>query len=607
MSFFMGRISLSLIIKICSITSFLFISSANAQLKKQLDHLIREDSAVISNTPRTTSDSLSDTLYTDSLRYYRLREANLMMELEQLRSQNRHSDSIRTRHLQHQIDSLRRFTKGIPVMIGQDTLFTLYANRGGNTPAARAAQAEKVIFGLRKELTLRPDSVYIDSTDIETDIMYKGNVIISVTDEDALWADMPRSELARKWRKDIVTELIVLKKEYGLRSLLRRIGLLLLTLALQVGFIILCRKGYCFLKKRILTIDEKKFKPIRIKDYELLSTAQEARGLVGAVSLVRYLFILISLLISVPVIFSIFPATEKTAHDIFHYLSGPLHKVGKDIVDYLPNLLIIFAIWLVIHYLVKGFRYIAEEIASGKLKLKGFYTDWARPSFDIIRLVLYAFMIGMMYPYLPGAHSKIFQGISVFAGLLVSFGSASAISNIMAGLAIIYMRPFKIGDRIKINDVMGDVIEKTTLVTRVRTPKNEIVTIPNSFILSKHVTNFSNSANQFGLIMFSTVTIGYDVPWRQVNKLLIEAALATDGIQKDPQPFVLELSLDDNYPVYQINAYIKDADKEAHIKSAMLQNIQDYFDKAGVEILSPSYIATRNGNESTIPKTTGEN
>ena len=212
-----------------------------------------------------------------------------------------------------------------------------------------------------------------------------------------------------------------------------------------------------------------------------------------------------------------------------------------------------------------------------------------------------------MYPYLPGAHSKIFQGISVFAGLLVSFGSASAISNIMAGLAIIYMRPFKIGDRIKINDVMGDVIEKTTLVTRVRTPKNEIVTIPNSFILSKHVTNFSNSANQFGLIMFSTVTIGYDVPWRQVNKLLIEAALATDGIQKDPQPFVLELSLDDNYPVYQINAYIKDADKEAHIKSAMLQNIQDYFDKAGVEILSPSYIATRNGNESTIPKTTGEN
>lgn len=582
----------------------LYTDYAAGQLRKKIDDIIQQDSQLVSvGTSTNQGHSAKDTLLPDSvIEAYRLREANLLMELEQLRSLNKRTDSLRHLRLQRKIDSLRLHTQGIPVNVGGKDLFTLYAPRGGNTPTARAMQAEHVILSLKRELNLHPDSIYTDSTAIETDIMYKGHVIISVTDEDALWANMNRQQLADTWKKAIVSELTVLKKEYGLASILKHVGLLLLILILQGVFIILCRKGFQLTKKRIQKIATDRFKPIRIKSYELLSITQESRGLVVLANIGCYIVIIISLAISIPLIFSVFPATEKIAHDIFHYLLTPAKRTLKGIIDYLPNLLIIFIIWLVIHYLVKSFRYIANEIADGRLKLKGFYADWARPSFDIIRLVLYTFMIGMMYPYLPGSHSKIFQGISVFAGILISLGSTSVIANIMAGLAIIYMRPFKIGDRIKINDVMGDVIEKTTLVTRIRTPKNEVVTIPNSFILSKHITNYSHSANQFGLIMYTTVTIGYDTPWRKVNQLLIDAALATDGVEKTPQPFVLELSLDDNYPVYQINAYISDAEKEERIKSNMLQNIQDYFDKAGVEILSPTYIATRNGNESTLPK-----
>ena len=179
------------------------------------------------------------------------------------------------------------------------------------------------------------------------------------------------------------------------------------------------------------------------------------------------------------------------------------------------------------------------------------------PTFHIARFLLYAFMIAMIYPYLPGSDSGVFQGISVFVGLIVSLGSSTVIGNIIAGLVITYMRPFKMGDRIKLNDTTGDIIEKTPLVTRIRTPKNEVVTVPNSFIMSSHTVNYSTSAREYGLIIHSEVSIGYDIPWRQVNQILIDAALNTPGVVDDPRPFVLETSLSDWYPVYQINAYIR--------------------------------------------------
>ncbi len=272
------------------------------------------------------------------------------------------------------------------------------------------------------------------------------------------------------------------------------------------------------------------------------------------------------------------------------------------IVDYIPNLFTIFIIWYAIKYLVRFVHYLSREIEAGRLKFGGFYPDWAMPTFHIIRFLLYAFMIAMIYPYLPGSRSGVFQGISVFVGLIVSLGSSTVIGNIIAGLVITYMRPFKLGDRIQLNDTTGNVIEKTPLVTRIRTPKNEVVTIPNSFIMSSHTVNYSSSAREYGLIIHSEVTIGYDAPWRQVHQLLIEAALNTPGVIDDPRPFVLETSLSDWYPVYQINAYIREADKLAQIYSDLHQNIQDRFNEAGVEIMSPHYMAMRDGNESTIPK-----
>jgi len=246
-------------------------------------------------------------------------------------------------------------------------------------------------------------------------------------------------------------------------------------------------------------------------------------------------------------------------------------------------------------------KYIFTEIHSEKLKVSGFHADWAMPTFSIVKFLLYAFMFVLIFPFLPGSDSNIFKGVSVFIGVLFSLGSHSSIANVVAGLVITYMRPFKVGDRIKIGDVTGDVIEKTLLVTRLRTPKNEEVTIPNSSVLSGNTVNYSTMARTVGLIIHTTVTIGYDVPWKKMHQALLNAADRTEAILKEPKPFVLQTSLDDFYVSYQINGYTRETNRFNRIYSSLHQNIQDCCNEMGIEIMSPHYRAQRDGNNTTIP------
>ena len=140
------------------------------------------------------------------------------------------------------------------------------------------------------------------------------------------------------------------------------------------------------------------------------------------------------------------------------------------------------------------------------------------------------------------------------------------------------------------------------LVTKIRTIKNEEITVPNTKIMNSEVINYSTCAPDHGLIMHTTVTIGYDAPWRQVHQLLIDAALNTDLILKKPVPFVLQTALNDFYISYQINAYTRSPNAMAVIFSQLHQNIQDSFNNAGVEIMSPHYKSLRDGNTITIPE-----
>ena len=580
-----------------------FAVNVQAQLEQAVKKIFAGDTVATHPTSlRRDSDSARVANLQKSLEEARLNEANMRMEMEQMRLQTMAADSVKLSQQRQRIDSLRQFTKGVPVIAEGDTLFYLFTKRGGYAPQQRAQMTGAAIEEIGKRFNLRPDSVSIDHSDIVSDLMYGNKVLLSLTDQDALWEGVSRDSLAKERRQNVITKLHEMKAEHSVWRMAKRILYFLLVIVGQYLLFRLTNWLFRKLKVRILRLKDTKIKPVSIQGYELLDAQKQANLLVFLAGIGRYILMGIQLVITVPLIFIIFPQTEGLAYRLLCYIWNPIRNIFVDIIDYIPNLFTIVVIWYAVKYLVRMVLYLAREIEAGRLKFNGFYPDWAMPTFHIVRFLLYAFMIAMIYPYLPGSKSGVFQGISVFVGLIVSLGSSTVIGNIIAGLVITYMRPFKMGDRIKLNDTTGDIIEKTPLVTRIRTPKNEVVTVPNSFIMSSHTVNYSTSAREYGLIIHSEVSIGYDVPWRQVNQILIDAALNTPGVVDDPRPFVLETSLSDWYPVYQINAYIKEAHKMAQIYSDLHQTIQDKFNEAGIEIMSPHYMAVRDGNETTIPK-----
>lgn len=576
---------------------------AQAQLEQAVKKIFAGDTIAETHPAlKRDSDSAYVANLQKTLEEARLNEANMRMEMEQMKLQMATADSVKYAQQRQRIDSLRQFTKGIPVVADGDTLFYLFTKRGGYTPQQRAQMTGMAVEELGKRFNLRPDSVSIDHSDIVSDLMYGNKVLLSLTDQDALWEGVSRDSLAKERRENVVSKLHEMKAEHSIWRMVKRILYFVLVIVGQYLLFRLTNWLFRKVKARILRLKDTKIKPVSIQGYELLDTQKQANLLVFLASVGRYILMALQLLFTVPLIFIIFPQTEGLAYRLLGYIWNPIRSIFVSIVDYIPKLFTIIVIWYAVKYLVRLVLYLAREVEVGRLKINGFYPDWAMPTFHIIRFLLYAFMIAMIYPYLPGASSGVFQGISVFVGLIVSLGSSTVIGNIIAGLVITYMRPFKMGDRIKLNDTIGNIIEKTPLVTRIRTPKNEVVTVPNSFIMSSHTVNYSTSAREYGLIIHTEVSIGYDVPWRRVNPLLIEAALNTPGVVDDPRPFVLETSLSDWYPVYQINAYIKDANRMSQIYSDLYQNIQDKFNEAGIEIMSPHYMAVRDGNETTIPK-----
>ena len=500
------------------------------------------------------------------------------------------------------IESLRNTAKGYPVIGAmKDTLFLIYSKIGASTPKERAINISRKIEKLYEDDFLKADSILVMKSENTFDIIYGEIIIMSISENDAIWYGKGMPELAQSFKETIKNSIVEAKNENSWLKLIARIGLVLLVIGIAWAMIWLIGKGY---SKLLLFINSKKdkwLKNLSYKDYTFLTAEQELQVVLFLVKIFSWFVYAVLLYITLPIIFSIFPFSRDWADALFHLIWSPFKGVLIAIWEYLPNLFSILVIYFVMKYVIRFVRYIFHEIEAEKLKLSGFHADWAMPTYSIVKFLLYAFMFVLIFPYLPGSDSNIFKGVSVFIGVLFSLGSSSAIANMVAGLVITYMRPFKIGDRIKIGDVTGDVVEKTLLVTRIRTIKNEVITIPNSSVLNGNTTNYSSEAIEKGLIIHTTVTIGYDVPWKDMHQALIDAALRTNLILDEPKPFVLQTSLEDFYVSYQINAYTREAGKQALIYSNLHQNIQDVCNERGIEILSPHYRAARDGNMTTIP------
>ncbi len=501
-----------------------------------------------------------------------------------------------------QIAALKETTIGYPVAgFKEDTLFLIYNRLGSFSPQERANAITGRIQRLPDAIEFYADSLKIAENEATVDVTYGNQTIISVTEIDALWFETTQLTLADKYKQLIGDAVTKYKEENSLVNLLKSIGLAVLVLIVMGIIVKYVLRLFRWTALKIKRQKNNRLKAFTVKNYTLLDTERQVHVLLLLNRIAKWTMVLLAMYVALPVIFGFFPQTQDFAHALFGYIINPIKGIFLAIWNYLPNIFAILVIIVVFRLLLKFLHFLKVEIAEGRLSFNGFYPDWANPTYQLVRVLVIAFAFVVIFPYLPGSNSPVFQGISVFLGFLFTFGSAGSLSNVIAGLVLTYMRLFKIGDRVKIGDIVGDVIEKSSLVTRVRTPKNEIISIPNSTVMSSHTINYSSDAPEKGLIIHTTVTIGYDVPWKDMHQTLIDAALRTELVLKDPQPVVLQTSLEDFYVAYQINAYVREANKQAAIYSNLHQNIQDVCNENGIEILSPHYRAARDGNQSTIP------
>ncbi len=476
----------------------------------------------------------------------------------------------------------------------------MYTALGPFSASQRVRNTEEKIQTLYEAAFFNPDSLAIELQQEFLNIKYGEQIITSVSNTDALWEHSSRDSVAAAHRARIGKAIVSYRDSYSLRNTLIRIGYVVLVIAVVWILIWLLNKLFVYILRAISNKKEK-LKGIKVNNYQLFSPDYLWNMIRQALLLLRVLCVLLVLYLAASVAFSIFPFTRSWTDTLMGWIWAPVRRIGLAVFHYLPNLITIIVIVLAARFINRLFRFFSLEIERGVLNIKGFHKDWAKPTYNIVRFLVYAFAFVVIFPYLPGSDSVAFKGVSVFLGILFSLGSSSAIANIVAGFVITYMRPFKIGDWIKVNDITGCVVEKTALITRVRTFHNEDITIPNSAILANHTINYSSAISDPGLLIHTTVSIGYDTPWALVHELLIKAARATADIDPAKEPFVLQTSLDDFYISYQINAYTHVPGKIAFIQSDLHRNIQDAFLEAAVEIMSPQQINIQGHNKSGHP------
>lgn len=488
-----------------------------------------------------------------------------------------------------------------PVMLGEAEIFKIYHGVGAFSLDERLGAIEARIESLAKNRSYSPSKLKVDEFENSTNVLFEDRVIITITDNDAKSLSVSRQVLGNDVKNRVVSAIddyrkINSWKKYGLS-----IAYVVLSTVILIFLLSFISKLFPSVVQTIQNWSLKFIPSIRIKSYELLPASRLVDLTVLAVRSLRVGITLLLLYLYIPLVFSFFPYTSGWADKIFGYVANPLKNIAKVVVDFIPNLFFIGVIVILTSYVLKFLKFIFSEIERGSITFSGFHQEWASPTYKLIRFLVFAFALVIIFPYLPGSGSPAFQGVSVFLGVLLSFGSSSAISNIVAGVVLTYMRPFKVGDRVKIADTVGNVVEKSLLVTRVRTNKNVDVTIPSSMVLGSHLVNYSSSAQEHGLILHSTVTIGYDIDWRTVHELLVKSASSIEHVKSEPKPFVLQTSLDDFYVSYEINAYTDRPNLMPALYSELHKNIQESFKEAGVEIMSPHFSAIRDGSQVNIP------
>jgi len=343
---------------------------------------------------------------------------------------------------------------------------------------------------------------------------------------------------------------------------------------------------------------------IKFQNLDLVTPGTLKSSLLIVARLLRFGLFILGCYIYSTTILHIFPGTQSVAKQVLSPATKAITTLWNGFLAYIPNLMMLVLIITVTYYINQFLKFFCNAIGQGTISISGFYREWADPTYKLSLFLTVLLAIAIGYPFLPGFDTPAFQGVTLFGAILGALGARESVSDIIAGVFLIYTRSFVVGDRIQIDNIGGIVLEKTLFVTRIKTTKNLIVSLPNSFIRNSNVINYSACIRDLGLplMLHTVVTIGYDVPWQQVHELLIKATHNISGIDHEREPIVLQKSLGDFSIAYELNVYTNQPNKIEWFYSELHKEIQNQFNAAGIEILSPQYTAIRDGNQITIPE-----
>lgn len=485
------------------------------------------------------------------------------------------------------IDDAAAYERAPVALDGQE----LFSVRGTTAyPAAERAKAiRERITSLARDRSIPADSLRVIDTADRSNLVAQGYFVMAVHDADGEIERLPRHLLAETLRHKIVQSVERFREDRTpgvlLRHTIRALVVILVTLALLWISNRLFRRLKEAFRRRLASRIER----LQTMTGRVAQTATISTLIWGLFTAVRVAWVLFVAYFCLNIVLALFPWTKALSRRVMSIVLDPLQSMGTAFVDALPGLVFIAVLWIATRYVLKVIQLFFAGIDQNRIAFSGFDKDWAMPTYRIARVAVIAFAIVLAYPYIPGSGSDAFKGVSVFLGVIFSLGSSSIVSNVIAGYSLIYRRAFKIGDRIRIGELEGQVTTAGALVTHLRTIKNEDIVVPNSLIMNSNVTNFSTLAATQGLILHTTVGIGYETSWRQVDAMLKLAAERTPGLLKEPPPFVLLLSLGDFAVTYELNVYTDQPLYQARLYAELHRNVLDLFNEYGVQIMTPAY------------------
>jgi len=477
------------------------------------------------------------------------------------------------------------------IVVMNRTITTLRSSLLGWTPTGRATAAAQRI----SETLDAGGALQVSTSNVPegTVVQLDGKLMFAISPADTHERTPADAEAEAKKAAAILRVVVDERRESrNLQSMLRSAGIVALATLVLVGLIWMLRRARRVAEGWMVARSLPHADRLRVAGVQIVA---RDRLIWVERLLVRGLFWLLLLLLVyewLSIAFGQFPFTRAWGEQLNAFLFNLMGRFGLAIARAVPDLIAALLIFLLAYFSDKVLRGFFGKVQSGQVSVSWLDADVALPTSRLCTAAVWLFALAMAYPYLPGSQTEAFKGVTVLLGLMISLGASNLVGQLASGLILTYTHTYRNGEYVRIAEHEGTVVNLGAFTTRVRTGLGEELTLSNSLVLGAVTKNYSRAVKGVGFVVDTTVTIGYDTPWRQVNALLVQAALRTPGVLADPPPHVFQTALSDFYPEYRLvcQAIPSEPRPRAEIMSLLHANIQDLFNEYGVQIMSPHYL-----------------